>query len=381
MDSVLPEFKQEIDEHITMLQIAYQCPIATPWQDAPPHEASRHLQRELLTTHLAALAARELSKRPEITVDKAVSTAHDTVSAHWPRGFDDRGVSGKARRLLLRAQARAVTPPANVPAQAVVAINAVDRRWRAVSAALEGFASQLESIQATHGEGMALSASKARERQGEIDRAGYAETRALFLEHYAPGRTQLALDDDDLRALLLARDGNAPSLFSPWRAFSMLHAQFAATARDRLLQQVADALVKALCLRAEEEPKIVGGHVVVSRSAWIDAFDKAHLGRTRYTYSCREDIQSALRAIADVWPHVQPESSPGAIDNEMKQALATLEAADWCPTRALRPRLMGIELRCFQGKVEYWLPEAIASQINVFVTEHSTAFKAQSENA
>jgi hypothetical protein len=160
----------------------------------------------------------------------------------------------------------------------------------------------------------------------------------------------------------------------------MLHAQFAASAHDRLAQQVADALVKALGLRADEEPKLVSGHVIVSRSAWIDSFDKAHLGRTRYTYSCREGIQSTLRAIADAWPHLQPEASPDAIEAELKQALSTLEGADWSPSRALRPRLMGIELRCFQGKVEFWMPDAIAGEINAFVTEHSSAFSAQREN-
>jgi hypothetical protein len=155
----------------------------------------------------------------------------------------------------------------------------------------------------------------------------------------------------------------------------MLYHCFSHVVEDLSRQQAADAFVGAFSLTSDTEPRTVRGRVVIELRAWIDSFDKAHLGRVRYDYESRARIEKALRAIANLWFYLSGSGDGVRAMSEVENALRAFTDADWSPGPALKPSLLGVELRCFQRRIDCLIPEAFAAEINGFVTMHSRVLR------
>lgn len=376
LDSQVPAYLEAVDQFVADRAEAFDVQLQSPWStmlSASDHP--RALADDLIVASVAAHAAAKLQRGTADCFDDVVDNAFAEVRPKTHRFLDRDRVIRRVRALLLRAQLKAASMPSTVPQELAATIHALQARWEAVSAVLEAFARGLEAVTSEHGHGLALSACDARRRQAEIDSSAYSELRQRFIEHYSSGAALLQIDDTSIRNLVLDSDDSAAGLFSPIRAFTLLHNQFATHAPDMVRRQAADAFVDAFWLRADTAPRTVRGKVVIELRVWIDALDKAHGGKVRYSYDSKTRIEKALHALANLWLHLRGTGDERRMQEELAQCLRAFSEADWEPRPGLKPALLGVEMRCFQGRIDCFLPEAFAADINAFVTMHSVKLR------
>lgn len=367
-----PAYHDEIEAFVADRAEEFDVELPRPWDTAlSASDLPRPLLDELCVATVARRAAQALTHAPSSSPDDAIEAACDALPVPWGSPHHRSRLFRRARTLLLRAQVRSAAPTHDAPPVLVEQVRALQSHWEARTAALAAFASTLDSITEQHGEGLVLTGDAARRKQHEVNRAAYAEVRRLFVEHHSGGLSQVAIDDQEISSLVLDTDPSLVALFTPERVLALLHARFGRTAQDLLCQQVADAFVDAFWLRRDSEVRVQRGRVVLQLRVWIDSIDKAHLRRIRYSYDSRSRIEKALRALAELWLQGRSPEEAVAAGDAVRACLRTFEAADWSPTPALRPSLLGVELRCFQGRIDVLVPEAFAAQINAFVTLHS----------
>lgn len=367
-----PEYRAEIDTFVAERAALFEVQLPSPWEallSEPDHP--RLLSDDLYVAAVALRAAERLEAAPCESLEDAVDDARAAVGPMRHHHHDRRRLLRRVRGLLLRAQMKAVVLPDDVPSALANRVCALQAHWEAITGALESFAKNLDAIARDHGAGLALSAAGARERLAEVNAAAYADLRRAFIEHYSVGTTPLVIQDEDIQTLVLESDDASVGLFSPIRAFTLLHYHFAGAAPDLVHQQSADAFVDAFCLRSNTEPRTMRGRVVLELRAWIDSFDKTNFRKVRYAHESRTRIEKGLRALANLWLHLRGAGDVGRAEAELQACLRVLAAADWTPGPSLKPSMLGVELRCFQGRIDCLIPEAFAAEINGFVTMHS----------
>lgn len=362
------EIEAFVAERAEEFEIALPRPCEAALADS---DLPRPLLDDLCVATVARRAAQTLAQTPAASPDDAVEAACDAVPTPWGPPHHRSRLFRRARMLLLRAQVRHAAPADDVPTVLVEQVRTLQAHWEAVTAALEAFACTLDAITQQHGQGLALTGDAARRKQHDVNRSAYAEVRRLFVEHHSVGLSQVTIDDQDIASLMLQSDSDTVALFSPMRVLGLLHARFGRTAQDLLCQQIADAFVEAFWLRRDREVRLQRGRVVLELRVWIDAIDKAHLRRIRYSHDSRTRIEKAVKALAELWLQGRAPEESAAASDAVRACLQMFEAAEWTPSPSLRPSLLGVELRCFQGRIDVLVPEAFAAQINAFVTLHS----------
>lgn len=162
--------------------------------------------------------------------------------------------------------------------------------------------------------------------------------------------------------------------FEPKRGFTaarVMEAMLAAwepSARSQEDAQLAQWLYNEFAGRRHSlDPRIVGGRTVLTQSAWVD---DRFTGKD-YSYSSREQIRKAAYRLSVMLARLDSEMSETDANVALTRCMRDFEREQWKPSREFRAHLGPIEIRTYQKKVEYYLPQAFAEALNLFVSSHA----------
>lgn len=135
-------------------------------------------------------------------------------------------------------------------------------------------------------------------------------------------------------------------------------------------QQAATDFVKAFGLHGNPVPKVVAGRAVICHGASLEGWSD----HKRYSNSTQGHIAKVLATLARAIEMAIPsfEAASGELPSD---ALAAMRSDNWVADRTARVRVMGVEMRRYQERVDYHVPLNMASALNLFVGQYAVAPK------
>ena len=260
----------------------------------------------------------------------------------------------------------------SMPAELRTAIATIDKNWDAAKQLAKDFIRGARDACTGY---LSRAANDVENQLEEIDRSAYRDVREAVIEALLTGcGVQLAYDDIDIRERFFGRRHRSTEgdlVFSPRKAAEVLHEDLAGKAVDMAKQQLANHLVRDFWLDRQTEVKRQRDRVILRRNAYLDDFDKKHYKRNRYSYNSQNDIVGTMDHLG------QALTMLGVVDRDEERAdlhrvSHAFRARDWEVSREFRPTFVGIELRCFQSHVDFYVPEAMATELNAFIGEFAT---------
>jgi len=259
-----------------------------------------------------------------------------------------------------------------MPAELRTAIAIINKNWEAAQQLAKDFIRGARDACTGY---LSRAANDVENQLEEIDRSAYRDVREAVIEALLTGcGVQLAYDDIDIRERFFGRrhrntDGDLA--FSPLKAADVLHADLAGKAVDMAKQQLANHLVRDFWLDRQTEVKRQRNRVILRRNAYLDDFEKKHSKRNRYSYNSQNDIVGTMTHLGQALTML---GLVGRYEEkaEFQRVSHAFREHEWEVSREFRPTFVGIELRCFQSHVDFYVPEAMATELNAFIGEFAT---------
>lgn len=338
---------------------------ALPWR-ADRQRYVAEIARYLVTALQSGVADDE---GETALIERAIADVATPTSLRYRYRAAD--VSAEVRSLLVGVAALPDALPEALPEPLRDITTRLQAEWSAIRSCFSRFVADVAAQRAALGESFGLGAAFTDHRpmQSGTDEQAYRVLREAFVAHYTVGAAPFALDDQPLYDVFFAAE--PLQAFTPQRAMAGLFLTFGASAHDAQRAAAARALVRAFHLRAEDEVRCVRGHVVLELRMAVDSLDKRFHKVSRYCISSQIAAQAALSSLGDVLLHLAHFADVAATRAAVEATVAALREAGWEPSPSLRPQLGPCALRCFQTRIEVHIPEAVAADINAFVTTHA----------
>lgn len=203
-------------------------------------------------------------------------------------------------------------------------------------------------------------------------RAAYVK-QALALVSESLGRHGAPLElidsEDIVGAFIGSGDASAPALVLKGLVDALM-ARYAPSAASMARSQAADACVALFALNEGAAPIVRSGCAVLS----LDMYLRFASAGTPKSYSNGETLVAAALAIAQVLSEIRPELASGLMRDAEGLAVAGRRNR-WEPARNGYGPIGPVQLRAFHSKVEFVLPLSLAAQVNLYLSEHATAFR------
>jgi hypothetical protein len=211
---------------------------------------------------------------------------------------------------------------------------------------------------------------KVAEQRRQLAKNIFRDVKELVGEGCAIGSTPLVVDDEGLLREKWLPERRVADGFSPRAVFDDLWRATAPSATQDASRQVANAFIRAFCLRPGKDVKRVGGSIVLEVRVYECTIFKSE-GQKQY--SSDQPIREGVVALAGVLSMMEP-SQTDRLSRELGRMPRTFYPG--CrPAFTFATDGGNITVNTFLGKAEFRLPAEMALGINAFVAEHGTTWR------